>query len=122
MILFISVAFAKITIGKECNQKNSETIVQSLKSYRLWSIPEIYGPAYNILSPSTLYTFTSDVEGTWRITGGTIISGQGTDEISIKADVNPFNGYNQLYVSVENNDGINGKSYLVSPSNWQISY
>ncbi|MGJ1433040.1 hypothetical protein ACR79M_15810 [Sphingobacterium spiritivorum] len=63
------------------------------------------------------YPFTSI---NWVVTGGTILSGQGTNNILVKVDPNPFQVYNNLGISFQYTsncgNGLGNKTFYVAPS------
>lgn len=56
----------------------------------------------------------------WNITGGIILSGQGTNNISVKVDPNPFQTYNNLGISLQYTsdcgNGSGNKTFYIAPS------
>lgn len=110
-LLLTSVVFANNLNAAESLQKESKTQAQATL------VPHIDGPAENILNPSSVYTFTSDTEGIWTVWGGVILSGQGTNQVTVRTDKNTFNTLNNFGISIEANGYQGGKSYYVAPSN-----
>lgn len=100
-----------------CVKSSDATENHSSTAKLAFAKPQINGPGYNPLYPSTEYTFTSDVDGTWTVAGGTIVSGQGTSVVVVRTDYNPYQGYNNFSVSIDAATGSANVSYFVYSSN-----
>lgn len=118
-IITTAVLSMLLTVSESANRHErtkGDMNLMSLSTKTEYASLEIYGPAGNYLSPSFEYTFTSSAPGQWTVQGGTIISGQGSAELVVLTDYNPYMGYNNFGIQVSNQQGYAGLSYFVYPS------